>query len=263
MAELDDDIGGTTNQDDATNASDTALFIKIKSIPRIAHGRDLRLREDDVIVAIDGKAYNQDIEGFAAICDQAEENEESLLLSICRGDIIYDICVSQNLGVELEYSNSEISANVATIFSKYEVGPKDQYCNYEALRDIHRNVVLYDTNYSALATIAPPLWLLQHRAWEPLIAVLVAYCTTFVVHWLVFGITILLVAIYFHRIQFRLIRNYNLFTEHYFWHVCAARNPTEAQMVCRQLDPKCNFDYSHVGPPEKISSVQNSEEQMA
>ena len=130
MAELDDDIGGTTNQDDATNASDTALFIKIKSIPRIAHGRDLRLREDDVIVAIDGKAYNQDIEGFAAICDQAEENEESLLLSICRGDIIYDICVSQNLGVELEYSNSEISANVATIFSKYEVGPKEQYCNY-------------------------------------------------------------------------------------------------------------------------------------
>ena len=263
MADLDDDIGGTTNQDDATRMSDTALFIKIKSIPRVAIGRDLRLREEDVIVAIDGNAYNQDIDGFIAICDQAEENDDSLLLTICRGEIIYDILIDQKLGVEFDYSNSETSSNVSALFSKYEVGLKDQYCNYEALRDIHRNVVLYDTNYSSLATIAPPLWLLQNRAWEPLIAVLIAYGTTFVVHWLMFIITILLIAVYFHRIQFRLIRNYNLFTEHYFWHVCAARNPTEAQMVCRQIDPKCNFDYSHVGPPEKNSSVQTSEEQMA
>ena len=111
--------------------------------------------------------------------------------------------------------------------------------------------MLYDTRYSSVATIAPPIWLMQHRAWEPLVAVSAAYATAFAVHWAVFLITSLLIAIYFHRIQFRLIRNYSLFTEHYFWHVCAARSTAEAQIVCRQLDPKCNFDYSHVGPPDK------------
>jgi hypothetical protein len=71
---------------------------------------------------------------------------------------------------------------------------------------------------------------------------------------------------YFHRIQFRLIRNYSLFTEHYFWHVCAARTSAEAQLICRQLDPKCQFDFSHVGPPslaksEKDPTMLNKEPQ--
>jgi hypothetical protein len=123
--------------------------------------------------------------------------------------------------------------------------------------------VLYDTCYSAIATIAPPVWLLQHRAWEPLAAVIAAYATSLVVHWGVFAATAILMAVYFHRIQCRLIRNYSLFTEHYFWHVCAARTSAEAQLVCRLIDPKCQFDFSHVGPPETGSATTPSHHQAA
>jgi hypothetical protein len=79
----------------------------------------------------------------------------------------------------------------------------------------------------------------------------------------VFAATAILMAIYFHRIQFRLIRNYSLFTEHYFWHVCAARTSAEAQLVCRQIDPKCQFDFSHVGPPATGSATTPSHQQAA
>ncbi len=263
MADFDSDSERTASADSAENKGNIALFIKIKSIPRVAHGRDLRLREDDVILAIDGKAYNQDIDNFKELCDHAEEREEELLLTIGRGEILYDLLVAKKLGVEFYYCDAELSNTLGALLSKHHVGPKDQYCNYEALRDIQRNVVLYDTAYSSVATIAPPLWLLQHRAWEPLVAVVVAYVTALVVHWAVFAATALLIAIYFHRIQFRLIRNYSLFTEHYFWHVCAARSPAEAQMVCRQIDPKCNFDFSHVGPPDKTANTGHSERQVA
>jgi hypothetical protein len=250
LAEFDNDSENTSSNSSMESVTASKLFIKIKSIPRVAYARDLRLKEGDIILANNGKIFHQDINEFRELCDQAHDSEHQLLLTICRGEVVFDLLVGEWLGVELDYCDVESSSAAALLFAKHNVGVKDQYCNYEALRDIHRHVVLYDTRYSSIATIVPPLWLLQHRAWEPLVAVCAAYATSFAVHWAVFLITSLLVAVYFHRIQFRLIRNYSLFTEHYFWHVCAARSTAEAQIICRQLDPKCNFDYSHVGPPD-------------
>ena len=111
-------------------------------------------------------------------------------------------------------------------------------------------MTIYNTEYSGLATICPPLWLIQHRALEPLAAVIAAYAAAAAVHWVLFFITVFLIGAYFHKIQFRLIRNYNIFTEHFYWVVCAARSVAEAQKICREIDPKCVFSFSYVGPPE-------------
>ena len=77
-----------------------------------------------------------------------------------------------------------------------------------------------------------------------------AYAAAAAVHWVLFFITVFLIGAYFHKIQFRLIRNYNIFTEHFYWVVCAARSVAEAQKICREIDPKCVFSFSYVGPPE-------------
>ena len=262
MAEVDNNSESTSSNSSMDSATASNLFIKIKSIPRVAFARDLRLKEGDIILANNGKIFNQDINEFIELCNQAQDSEQQMLISVCRGEVVFDLLVGERLGVEFDYCDADSSSTAASLFAKHHVGEKDHYCNYEALRDIHRHVVLYDTRYSSVATIAPPIWLMQHRAWEPLVAVCAAYATSFVVHWAVFLITILLTAIYFHRIQFRLIRNYSLFTEHYFWHVCAARSTAEAQIVCRQLDPKCNFDHSYVGPPEKDLTESAPTQQM-
>jgi len=262
LAEFDNDSESTSSNSSMGSTATSNLFIKIKSIPRVAFARDLRLKEGDIILANNGKIFNQDINEFIELCNQAQDSEQQMLISVCRGEVVFDLLVGERLGVEFDYCDADSSSTAASLFAKHHVGEKDHYCNYEALRDIHRHVVLYDTRYSSVATIAPPIWLMQHRAWEPLVAVCAAYATSFVVHWAVFLITILLTAIYFHRIQFRLIRNYSLFTEHYFWHVCAARSTAEAQIVCRQLDPKCNFDHSYVGPPEKDLTESAPTQQM-
>ena len=266
VAEFDQDHAAGMEAETAKTANQgaaTPQFIKIKSLSRASHGRDLRLRDGDIIIAIDGELNTNDIDAFRALGDQARLHEETLLLTICRGEIVYDVFAEGRLGAELDYADAEASSAAAALFAKHHMGPKDHYQNYEALRDVQRHVVLYDTGYSAIATIAPPIWLLQHRAWEPLAAVIAAYATSLVVHWVVFAATAILMAVYFHRIQFRLIRNYSLFTEHYFWHVCAARTSAEAQLVCRQIDPKCQFDFSHVGPPETGSATTPSPQQTA
>ena len=255
-SEFDQEREDPSTSDVSGDDAATKLFITIKSMSRVAYARNLRLRDEDIIVAIDGALNDDDIISFNARFDQLLENQEKLLLTICRNEVIYDVLVEDKLGVELGFADSEASAIAQKLFTKHHIGSKDHYQNYEALRDVHRHVVLYDTAYSAIATVAPPIWLLQHRAWEPLAAVIAAYATSAVDSWWTFVATALLLAIYFHRIQFRIIRSYSLFTEHFFWHVCAARTSTEAQLVCRQLDPKCHFDFSLVGPPASTTSKQ-------
>ena len=257
-SEFDQEREDSGTSDVPGGAAATKLFMTIKSMSRVAYARNLRLRDEDIIVAIDGVLNDDDIISFNARFDQLLENQEKLLLTICRNEVIYDVLVEDKLGVELGFADSESSAIAQKLFAQHQIGLKDQYQNYEALRDVHRHVVLYNTAYSAIATVAPPIWLLQHRAWEPLAAVIAAYATSAVVSWWTFVATALLLAIYFHRIQFRIIRSYSLFTEHFFWHVCAARTSAEAQLVCRQLDPKCHFDFSHVGPPTSTTSKQEA-----
>ena len=266
VAEFDQDHAaglGAETAEAANQSTVTPQFIKIKSLSRVSHGRDLRLRDDDIIIAVDGALNTNDIDAFRALGVKAELHEEKLLLTICRGDVVYDVFAEGRLGADYDYADVEASSVAAALFAEHHMGPKDNYQNYEALRDLHRHVVLYDTGYSAIATIVPPVWLLQHRAWEPMAAVVAAYATSFVVHWGLFAATAILMAIYFHRIQFRLIRNYSLFTEHYFWHVCAARTSAEAQLVCRKIDPKCHFDFSYVGPPEPDSITTSQQQQAA
>ena len=225
-------------------------FIKIKSLPRIAYGRDLRLREGDIILAVETALWFDDVALFDKACKQADETGASLLVTIGRGEVVFDILVERPLRLEFDYTTDGETNVARALFATHEFGSREDYRNYEALRDVYRHVVLYDTAYSGLATMLPPAWLLQHRAWEPLAATVAVYVASAAISWYLFIVSVLLLAFYYHRIQHRLIRNYSIFTEHYFWLVCAARSTAEAQMICRKLDPKARFDFSYVGPPE-------------
>jgi hypothetical protein len=250
------DVAREQNRDDAgaQQAVPETVFIVLKSITQRSYARDLRLRDDDVIAAIDGVPCHLDIIEFENMLLDALDDETALFVTIARDQMFFEIFIDRPLGVTFEYTVAERAADISQRFADYAVGPKEQYQTFEALRDIRRHVTLYSTAYSGLATICPPLWLIQHRALEPLAAVVAAYAAAAAVHWVAFVLTVLLIAIYFHRIQFRIIRNYNIFTEHFYWVVCAARTVAEAQKICREIDPKCTFSFSYVGPPQDTAS---------
>ena len=71
MAEFDNDSESTSSNSSMEFGYCANLFIKIKSIPRVAYARDLRLKEGDIILANNGKIFNQDINEFTELCDQA------------------------------------------------------------------------------------------------------------------------------------------------------------------------------------------------
>ena len=109
MAEFDQDHAAVTEAEAAgavNQGAATAQFIKIKSLSRISHGRDLRLRDGDILIAIDGELNTNDIEAFRALGDQARLHEEKMLLTICRGEIVYDVFAEGRLGADLDYADA-------------------------------------------------------------------------------------------------------------------------------------------------------------
>jgi len=240
--------GGGAPQAEGTPPS--AVFIVLKSIPQRSYARDLRLRDGDVIAAIDSIAFHGDILEFENMLIAARDSDTEIFVTIARDDICFEIFMGRPLGATFDYTDTFRANALSERLATYHIGPKAQYKTYEAMRNVHRHVALHNTSYSGLATVFPPLWLLQHRALEPLAAVVAAYAAAAAVHWAAFIVTVFLIGAYFHRIQFRILRNYNLFTEHYYWVVCAARSTADAQKICRDIDPKCTFSFSYVGPPQ-------------
>ena len=247
MAESPDQNHSDTNPQQAATSS---AFIQMKSVSQQSYARDLRLRDGDVIVAVDGTVCNLDIAEFEDLLLDARDDETPVFVTIARDQMFFEIFMSGPLGSVLDYTDAQGAADIAARFANHLVGPRAQYQTYEALRDVHRHVTIYSTEYSGLATICPPLWLIQHRALEPLVAVIAAYAAAAAVHWSLFVITVILIGAYFHKIQYRIIRNSNIFTEHFYWVVCAARSVADAQKICREIDPKCVFSFSYVGPPQ-------------
>jgi len=134
-----------------------------------------------------------------------------------------------------------------------EMKPKESYHQYESLRNIRRQVRLFSTRYEPMATIVPVFWLLHRRMWEPLGVVLITYAISLFIQPALFILVYLLISVYFHKAQTSLIRSHCLYHEYYFWMIFAATSTKEAQEMLRSFDGKCNFDFSHVGPPEKLN----------
>ena len=130
---------------------------------------------------------------------------------------------------------------IMELFQKREIGEKQDYRIFEALRDVKRVVDVYDTTHSQIAVILPPVWLLQQKMWEPLLAILCVYLITFSVNIFLFILAVILVALYFRKGQVTLRRSYGMFQDRQVWAIIAARSNKEAQEMCRNIDEKVNF----------------------
>ena len=223
-------------------------LIRLKEHGKSSRSRALRLRPNDVIVAIDGIEFNGDIQEF--VDRLATEDAEEWLLTIYRDKTFFEIIVRGPIGGTLEFSSAEETEMIRTEFKNYTIYDRSSYRIYEILRDIHRKCDVIDTSYSMIAVLIPPLWLLQNRMWEPLIAILSVYLITFNVSLTLFILAVLLIGVYFRKGQVTLRRSYGLFQDRQVWAILAATNEKRVQEICRSFDPKCKFEHSLVGPSE-------------
>ena len=247
---------------DAQEISENAGLISILAIGRHSLGRDLRLKTEDVITAIDGEPITYDVDKFDNLL--RDYKDLPALVTIFRDGKLFDVFVNGPLGCSYKYSDEPTIMAVNSAMQGKEKKPKDSYFQYEALRNIHRDIKLYSTRYEPMATILPTFWLLYRRMWEPLGVVVITYAIALFIQPALFALVYLLLSVYFHKAQTDMVRSYCLYHEYYFWMIFAASSTREAQQLLRVFDPKCQFEFSHVGPPEKTDSkaAANSSSQI-
>ena len=225
-------------------------FLKLKEHGQSSRTRALRLKENDIVVAIDGNSYHDSIDNMVDLLSSGEEGD-MWLLTIWRNGKFFEIFTRGPLGGIFEFTRPDESQMIMELFQKREMGEKEEYRIFEALRDVKRVVDVYDTTHSQVAVILPPVWLLQQKMWEPLLAILCVYLITFSVNIFLFILAAILVALYLRKGQVTLRRSYGMFQDRQVWAIVAARSDKEAQEMCRGLDEKVNFINALIKPYKK------------
>ena len=258
-ADIDTMIGSTEPAGDPEMTSDMSgaapsqtpgatTYLTVKELRSISRARSLRLQADDLIVAVDGQAFQGDIESFLDIMFECDP-ENGVVLTIWRNGVIFNVIARGPLGCVLEHAKPEISEKATSDFIGTTVEPLENYITFEVLRDIFRNCIVLDTRLSPVAMIFPPLWAIQNRLWEVLIALFLVYGVTLAVHWALFVIAYIILGVYFRKAHLVLRRSFAMMRGRHIWLVLAAKSELEAQRLCRRLDPKSIFVPDLVGPP--------------
>ena len=241
-----------SNEENETSSEEAQLqtFLKLKEHGQSSRTKALRLKENDVIVAVDGSSYHESIDKLVDLLSSGEEGD-MWLLTVWRNGKFFEIFTRGPLGGIFEFTRPEESQMIMELFQKREMGQKEEYRIFEALRDVKRVVDVYDTTHTQLAVILPPVWLVQQKMWEPLLAILCVYLITFSVNIYLFILAVVLVGLYLRKGQVTLRRSYGLFQDRQVWAIVAARSDKEAQEMCRNLDEKVNFINAVVKPYKK------------
>ena len=223
-------------------------FLVIKDVRSISRARSLRLQPEDMVVAIDGVPFHKDIETFLDIMFECDP-ENGVVLTIWRDGTLFNVIARGPLGCVIEHGKAETSDQAAKDFADYVVDPKEDLVIFEVLRDIFRNCIVLDTRLSPMAMIFPPLWLMQNRLWEVLIATFLIYGATLAVHWVLFIISYVVLGLYLRKAHLILRRSFAMMRGRHIWMVVATKSELEVQRLCRRLDSKSVFVPDLVGPP--------------
>jgi hypothetical protein len=241
-------------EDNASQGAQLQTFLKLKEHGQSSRTKALRLKENDIVVAIDGNSYHESIDNMVDLLSSGEEGD-MWLLTIWRNGKFFEVFTRGPLGGIFEFTRPDESQMIMELFQKREMGQKEEYRIFEALRDVKRVVDVYDTTHSQVAVILPPVWLLQQKMWEPLLAILCVYLLTFSVNIFLFILAVILVALYFRKGQVTLRRSYGMFQDRQVWAIIAARTNKEAQEMCRNIDEKVNFINPLIKPHKKEVST--------
>ena len=109
MAETPDQVQDNLGPEQSAPSS---VFIEIKSVPLRSNARDLRLRDGDVIVAIDGSVCHLDIAEFEDMLLDAQDDETPVFVTIGRDQMFFELFITGPLGLSLDYTDAQRAADI-------------------------------------------------------------------------------------------------------------------------------------------------------
>lgn len=135
------------------------FVLRLKDVPLTAAGRELGLVAGDVLLAVNGRAFT----GTPALLAERiyERNGKALVLTFQRGPNSFSILADRaDLGIWDSVAAPE------TMPEGERIDP-DRLQNWEVLRSYDGTFDLQRLAPSMMATLLPPVWLLNLRLWVP------------------------------------------------------------------------------------------------
>ena len=153
-------------------------FLQIKSIRTSSNAFVMKLKEGDVIIALDGEMIHK---SYEELTKELSEIKEKKVITLFRDGVFFNTFIYGSLGVICENITSEKIpeleiSNINDHFQKDEF-----YFLFEVYKKPGRNAILLNTMPSILASIAPPLWMLQNRLWTFFGITMVFYFMLFII----------------------------------------------------------------------------------
>ena len=221
------------------------FFLQIKSIRTSSNAFMMKLKEGDVIIALNGEIVHKTYEELSK---ELSEIKEKKIITIFRDGVFFNTFVYGSLGVICENITTEKIpeleiSNINDYFQKDEF-----YILFEVYKKPGSVATLLNTMPSVLASIAPPLWMLQNRLWNLFFITMVFYFMLFMISPWLFFVGWILKSWYIGNTQLDLLRFFYRLNNYRLSLSFCARSDKEAQEIARKFDKKIDFHFSYLEP---------------
>ena len=197
-----------------------------------------KLKEADILVAIDGKLYTDGPAKLREMFLSKQGEEAKWLLTLWRDGQVFDILLTMPIESKFGLATEEETGWAKEEFQKHVFGDFQSYQNYEIYKDGHDICDVLSLEKDPMAGFCPPLWLLKSRLFPPLGVVLVSYGITFFVNIYLFMVTYLVLSRFIHLNQENLLRSFTLFSGKKHYMTIAGTNEKDVSVIVKNIDPK-------------------------
>ena len=197
-----------------------------------------RLKENDILVAVDGELY---LDGPAKLNDKfAMEagDEAKWLLTFWRDGQLFDILLRAPIQSQFGLATVQESEWALEQFGTHVYGEFAEYQNYEIYRDGHGICDVLSLEKDPVAFILPSLWCLKYRLFPPLAAIVAAYLVTFFINIYLFLLTYIILSRFVYISQDNILRSFTLFAGKSHYMTIASTNENDVSAIVKKIDPK-------------------------
>ena len=202
-----------------------------------------KLKEADILVAIDGQLYEDGPARLREMFLSKQGEEAKWLLTLWRDGQVFDILITMPIESKFGLATEEETSWAKEEFQKHVYGDFKSYQNYEIYKDSHNICDVLSLEKDPMAGFFPALWLLKYRLFPPLGVVLISYGLTFFINVYLFLITYIILSRFIHVSQENILRSFTLFSGKKHYMTIAGTNEKDVGVIVKNIDPVNKIRY--------------------
>ena len=221
-----------------TDFDQNGLLLKIATDGIAIQDYVKRLKESDILVAVDGELY---LDGPAKLNDKfaiEAGDEAKWLLTFWRDGQLFDILLRAPIQSQFGLATEQESEWALEQFSTHVYGEFSEYQNYEIYRDVRGVCDVLSLEKDPVAFILPSLWCLKYRLFPPLAAIVAAYLVTFFINIFLFLLTYIILSRFVYTSQDNILRSFTLYAGKSHYMTIASTNENDVSAIVKKIDPK-------------------------